>query len=164
MWRRIINESMRTIAHGGFTKYSVNHQQKYLFINAEVKKYKTYEIMNKETLAYLDKDIRQGDINSFKLVLGAFLQKDKSDMDNTFDSAVRMVIRAARRRQEVRLLIETHNKESIRKAIFEANMNLKSNDCEPSSYQVQFVLVPDMEDAVENLITKQGYTMQRNVV
>lgn len=178
MWRRIIggvtiDTTMHSISNGGagtwsiFTEYS--KYSKYANVPMIVNQtefYKTYQIMNKSMLTELDKDIRQGDINSFKLVRRAFLEKDsplpnkddKADIDDAFDSAVRMVIHAARRRQEVRLLIATHNTESIRKAIFEANMTLKSNDSEPSSNQIQFALAPGMGgDAAEKIIIKQGY-------
>lgn len=129
--------------------------------------YKTYQVTNQKTLTELDQDIRRGDIMSFKLIRGTFLEKDsrvpwvhykdKEDIDEAFDSAVRMVIHSARRRPDIRLLVATHNKESIRKAIFEANMNLKNDDSEAASKQVQFALAPGMGDAAEKIILKQGY-------
>jgi hypothetical protein len=140
--------------------------------------YKTYQITNEshKTLIELDKDIRNGDIRSFKLIRGTFLEKDsrlpwvhykdkedkedKEDKDEAFDCAVRLVIHSARRRPDIRLLVATHNKESIRKAIFEANMNLKNNDCEAASNQVQFALASGMGDAAEQIILKQGYSIQ----
>jgi hypothetical protein len=131
--------------------------------------YKTYHFKDQETLAELDKDIRNNsDINSFKLVQKTFLEQDTrlpwvhiEKVDDAFDCAVRLVIHSARRRPDIRLIVATHNKESIRKAIFEANMNLKNSDYEPSSKQVQFALAPGIGDAAEQIIVKHGYIIHR---
>lgn len=177
MWRRIIggvtiDEAMRTISHHGnwYPIFDLLNKTR----NSEIQLkhtacYKTYHITNEshKTIAELDKldkDIRNGDINSFKLIRGTFLEKnykDQEDGDDAFDSAVRMVIHSARRRPDIRLLIATHNRESIRKAIFEANMNLKNNDYEPSSKQVQFALASGIGDAAEQIILKHGYIIHR---
>lgn len=135
--------------------------------------FKTYQVTDQETLTELDQDIRSGDINSFKLIRGTFLEKDsrvpwvlykdKETVDKTFDCAVRMVIHSARRRPDIRLLVATHNKESIRKAIFEANMNLKNDDSEAASKQVQFALASGMGDAAEQIIIKHGYMIHRYI-
>jgi hypothetical protein len=74
-----------------------------------------------------------------------------------------LVIHSARRRPDIRLIVATHNKESIRKAIFEANMNLKNSDYEPSSKQVQFALAPGMGDAAEQIILKHDYIIHRYI-
>lgn len=118
---------------------------------------KTYYIGHNENLHELDKDVRSGDIHSFKLIQSRF---PCERADEAFDSAVRMVISAARRRQDIRLLIATDNTESIRKAIFEANMTLKNSDSEPSPKQVQFAFAPDMSDIVHKIILKHGYVIQ----
>lgn len=118
---------------------------------------KTYYIGHNENLHELDKDVRSGDIQSFKLVQS---RSPCERVDEAFDSAVRMVIHSARRRPDIRLLIATDNTESIRKAIFEANMTLKNSDSEPSSKQVQFALAPDISDIVHKIILKHGYVIQ----
>ena len=92
--------------------------------------YKTYQMYRKDALELLYNDLKQPHFKGFKLVRGAYLQQDKSkgvlhndklQVDVAYDIGLEMVIDNMKIRDDVELLVATHNAVSVEKAMMQAH-------------------------------------------
>jgi len=130
--------------------------------------YKTFQMYRKDALEELSKDIEEGSIKCFKLVRGAYLYQDKDivydskpKVDKSYDEGVALVIsRAARHRPDVKLLVATHNKQSVYRAI---TTSMRMIDYEKRQKQIKFAQLLGMSDKLTDGIVYQGYDAYKYV-
>ncbi len=89
--------------------------------------YKTYQMYRTDSVTRLIQDLEAGLITRFKIVRGAYYQDEKTKhhvllpskkhVDHVYDAIVKYMIGEMRYRPDIKLMIATHNKESIKKAI-----------------------------------------------
>jgi len=94
--------------------------------NSDVRFYKTYQMYRIDTLSRLIDDLDAGIITRFKLVRGAYcsferdrgmLMPSKKHVDHVYDAAVKYLLGEIMRGKDIHVMIATHNKASIEKAL-----------------------------------------------
>jgi len=117
--------------------------------------YKTYQMYRVDSMTRLLHDMEAGEITRYKLVRGAYYQHEirrtgvllpsKKHVDHVYDAAVKYIIGEMNYRGDVKLMIATHNRESIKKAL----ALLKQCD-ETVQKRVRFAKLLGMGDDVED--------------
>lgn len=86
--------------------------------------FKTYQMYRKDALNELVYDLNYYKFYNFKIVRGAYLNQDKNNnvlftskdkVDKSYDKGVQIIIESMKKRNDIQLMIATHNKPSIDK-------------------------------------------------
>jgi proline dehydrogenase len=130
--------------------------------------FKTYQMYRKDSLDALMNDLTEPHMKGFKLVRGAYLQKDKDkgilhsskrDVDEAYDKGVETILDAITKNHDIELIIATHNDKSIEKAI----KYMLNDDMQPYFDRVHFAQLLGMSDGLTHRIVKSGFNAYKYV-
>jgi hypothetical protein len=122
--------------------------------------YKTYQMYRKDAATELRKDLDTNMVHHFKIVRGAYMHRDKKhdvlhstkdDVDKAYNEAIVTLLDAARNRPDVKILIATHNSDSIHLALKQADKCLRWKE------QVAFAQLLGMGDMLTKKVIDRGY-------
>lgn len=143
------------------------HFKALLLDNASPRLYKTYQMYRRDALGSMINDLDHHSKLGIKLVRGAYMNQDLSvvhptieDTHRVYNNALRHVLENVipKRKQAVRLMIATHNQESVELAI----SILKQGGHEMSK-QVAFAQLMGMADHLSDRIVTNGFTVYKYI-
>jgi proline dehydrogenase len=130
--------------------------------------FKTYQMYRKDSLDALMNDLTEPHMKGFKLVRGAYLQKDKHkgmlhsskrDVDEAYDKGVETILDAITKNNDIELIIATHNDKSVEKAI----KYMLNDDMQPYFDRVHFAQLLGMSDSLTHRIVNSGFNAYKYV-
>lgn len=136
--------------------------------------YKTYQMYRRDSMSLLLNDLSNHRRLGVKLVRGAYLQKDKNqvdpifnepilfqnkrDVDNQYNYAMTMLLQHFAQKNVVDVLIATHNNESI-----SISQKLLDSSEDYVKDSVSFAQLLNMNDIASMALYKQGYKVYKYV-
>jgi len=124
--------------------------------------WKTYQMYRKDSLFRLERDILNR-IELIKLTRGAYYNRDyksgllyenKKDTDNAYNEAIHMSLKYLKENESAKLMIATHNEESVKIALQLINYN---KDDSFLRYRIYFAQLLGMSDNLTEYLGKSGY-------
>jgi proline dehydrogenase len=129
--------------------------------------YKTYQLYKTDSFEKVKSDLDNYEFIGVKLVRGAYFEEDymskrlytkKNDTDRNYDEVVEHVLSILPKRSGVNVLIATHNKASVERA-----MHVMTQLHHPQTYfeRVQFAQLLGMNNDLSDSIVRSGYKVYK---